>query len=73
MALMTDALAREPWRSGKWIKMRLGFYQMVDVVLCHLTGYSYFLISDSNLPFSAFHLVNIFVINFMYAYSICEV
>jgi hypothetical protein len=40
MALMSDALAREPWRSGKWMKMRLVFYQIVGVVLCHLAGYS---------------------------------
>jgi len=60
MALMSDALAREPWRSGKWMKMRLVFYQMVGVVLCHLAGYSSSLISDSSFPFAAFHLMNIF-------------
>jgi hypothetical protein len=41
MTLMSDALAREPWRSGKWMKMRLVFYQMVGVVLCHLARYSF--------------------------------
>jgi hypothetical protein len=67
MTLMTDALAREPWRSGKWMKMRLVFYQMVGVMLCHLAGYSSSLIYDLNLPFAAFHLMNIFC-HWLYIY-----
>ena len=74
MALISDALAREPWRSGKWMKMRLVFCQIVGVVLCHFAGYSSSLYFDSSLPFAAFHLLNIFLsLNFICVYSICKV
>jgi len=74
IALMSDALAREPWRSGKWMKMRLVFYQIVGVVLCHLAGYGSSLYSDSSLLFSDFHLLNIFLsLTFICAYSSCKV
>jgi hypothetical protein len=48
---MSDALAREPWRSGKWMKMRLVFFEMAYVMLCHFGDYSSCLYSDSSLPF----------------------
>ena len=73
MALMSDALAREPWRSGKWMKMRLVLYQIVGFVLCHLAGYSSSSYSDSSLPFSACHLLNTFLsLTFICAYSSCK-
>lgn len=69
-ALMSDALAREPWKSGKWMNMRLVFYHMMGVLLCLLTGYS----CESNLTFVAFNLLNIFLsLTFICVYSNCEV
>jgi hypothetical protein len=50
-ALMSGALAREPWRNGKWMNMRLVVFQMAGVMLCHLGYYSSCLYSDSTLPF----------------------